>query len=174
MAEKETLAAYKRKLSRLLSGVPKGTCLPFFWDEDAPYRLVAPLKKAQRYLSMLGIIPATAQKPLLIMADRVERTGRWALAAEALGYWGIILYPDANDEAAFLLTFFGNSRSETVPIHLEDLALPAHQYKGRALFALGLLLHLLQPANTLLFSVDHARGHWELFRRDDWQDDPSV
>ncbi len=157
MAEKETLAAYKRKLSAALPQTAQGGSLSLLWDMTSPSPFASTLETAKQQLDETNIIAPTASPSLLLLTDRIERTGRWALAANALGYRGIVLCENKDDEK-FFLTFFGNDHFETTVTRLPDLALPAQSPKGYALFARGLLLFLLRPHPSLLSAVDEARA----------------
>ncbi len=155
--EKETLAAYEKKLSDALSQAAQGGSLSLLGDMASSSPLASALETAKGQLEATSVTASTASPSLLLLTDRIERTGRWALAADALGYRGLVLCEDKADEK-FFLTFFGNNHFETTTIHLPDLALPAQGSKGYALFALGLLLFLLRSHPSLLSAVDEARS----------------
>ena len=156
MDRQETLAWYQSRLTEILSANPSNESIAILEDLDAPspyadyfYQGRKKLETTEKRCSPAG------KSPLLILTDAVSRTGRWALAADSLGFHGIIFYASAKE--TFLLTFFGNGHFETIPMRLENLALPSGTPKGYFLFCTALLLTALRPELSLLCAVDQIR-----------------
>ncbi len=100
--------------------------------------------------------PSLSEKPpLIILTDTLARSGRWAMAADGLGFRGIVFYAEGESED-FLLTYFGNDHFATVPQTLSALALPNSE-RSRALLAAALTKQALAPETPLLQAVDNER-----------------
>ncbi len=156
--EKETLASYQAQLLEITAPRLSDEIIFVMSDTKPSWLYGNAFRHAQEEIEgQKEKRPSLSEKPpLLILTDTLARTGRWAMAADGLGFRGIVFYAEGESED-FLLTYFGNDRFATVPQTLSALALPNSE-RSRALLAAALIKQALAPEISLLEAIDSERA----------------
>ncbi len=155
--EKETLASYQAQLLEITAPRLAEEIIFVMSDTKPSWIYGNAFRHAQEEIEgQKEKRPSLSEKPpLLILTDTLSRTGRWAMAADSLGFRGIVFYAEGESED-FLLTYFGNDHFTTIPQTLSALALPNSE-RSRAMLASALTKQALAPEISLLEAIDLER-----------------